>query len=116
MVNLDEVRALAMWMTWKCALLDLPYGGAKGGVTIDPHSCSESELERVTRRYTSEISHFIGPDRDIPAPDIGTNERTMAWVMDTFSVNAGQTVLGVVTGKPLELGAPAAGPAPPPTD
>jgi glutamate dehydrogenase (NAD(P)+) len=104
MVNIDEVRALAMWMTWKCALLDLPYGGAKGGVTIDPRCYSEPELERITRRYTSEISHFIGPDRDIPAPDIGTNERTMAWMMDTFSVNAGHTVLGVVTGKPLELG------------
>jgi glutamate dehydrogenase (NAD(P)+) len=104
MVSIEEVRALAMWMTWKCALLDLPYGGAKGGVTIDPHAYSEPELERVTRRYTSEISHFIGPDRDIPAPDIGTNERTMAWIMDTFSVNAGHTVLGVVTGKPLELG------------
>ncbi|GAA4186108.1 Glu/Leu/Phe/Val dehydrogenase [Gryllotalpicola kribbensis] len=104
MVNIDEVRALAMWMTWKCALLNVPYGGAKGGVTIDPRAYSTAELERVTRRYTSEISHFIGPDRDIPAPDIGTDEQTMAWMLDTFSVAAGHTVLGVVTGKPLELG------------
>ncbi|MGO2660521.1 Glu/Leu/Phe/Val family dehydrogenase [Mycetocola reblochoni] len=103
-VNLDEVRALAMWMTWKSALLDLPYGGAKGGVAIDPRGHTLGELERVTRRYTSEIAGFIGPDRDIPAPDIGTDERTMAWMMDTFSVGAGHTVLGVVTGKPLELG------------
>lgn len=104
MVDLDEVRALAMWMTWKCALLNLPYGGAKGGVAIDPHTHSPAELERVTRRYTSEIAHFIGPDRDIPAPDVGTNERTMAWMMDTFSVASGHTVLGVVTGKPMSVG------------
>ncbi|TWH01759.1 glutamate dehydrogenase (NAD(P)+) [Nocardioides sp. J9] len=103
-VNLDEVRALAMWMTWKCALLDVPYGGAKGGVTIDPRLYSRSELERVTRRYTSEISPLIGPQIDIPAPDIGTDEATMAWVMDTYSVSRGHTVLGVVTGKPLPLG------------
>ncbi|MEA5122017.1 MAG: Glu/Leu/Phe/Val dehydrogenase [Propionibacterium sp.] len=103
-VNLDEVRALAMWMTWKCALLNVPYGGAKGGVTIDPRQYSAAELERVTRRYTSEISNFIGPDRDIPAPDIGTDEQTMAWMMDTFSVNAGYTVLGAVTGKPMAIG------------
>lgn len=103
-VNLDEVRALAMWMTWKCALLNVPYGGAKGGVTIDPREFSPSELERVTRRYTSEISNFIGPDRDIPAPDIGTDEQTMAWMMDTFSTSAGYTVLGVVTGKPMAVG------------
>lgn len=103
-VTLDEVRALAMWMTWKCALLDVPYGGAKGGVCIDPRTHSDAELERVTRRYTSEISPLIGPERDIPAPDIGTDERTMAWMMDTFSAQKGHTVLGVTTGKPLALG------------
>ncbi|MEB0303365.1 Glu/Leu/Phe/Val dehydrogenase dimerization domain-containing protein, partial [Mucilaginibacter sp. 5C4] len=91
-VTLDEVRALAMWMTWKCALLDVPYGGAKGGVTIDPREFSLPELERVTRRYTSEILPIIGPEKDIPAPDIGTDERTMAWMMDTYSVNVGYTV------------------------
>ena len=103
-VDLDEVRALAMWMTWKCALLDVPYGGAKGGVRIDPRRYSPSELERVTRRYTSEILPVIGPDKDIPAPDIGTDERTMAWMMDTYSVSCGYTVPGVVTGKPIALG------------
>jgi glutamate dehydrogenase (NAD(P)+) len=103
-VTLDEVRALAMWMTWKCALLDVPYGGAKGGVTIDPRLYSTAELERVTRRYTSEIIPLIGPERDIPAPDIGTDEQTMAWLMDTYSVNCGHTVLGVATGKPISLG------------
>jgi glutamate dehydrogenase (NAD(P)+) len=103
-VTLDEVRALAMWMTWKCALLDVPYGGAKGGIRIDPRHYSRAELERVTRRYTSEISPLIGPERDIPAPDIGTDEDTMAWVMDTYSVQQGHTVLGVATGKPISLG------------
>ncbi|SEB09472.1 Glu/Leu/Phe/Val family dehydrogenase [Leifsonia sp. 21MFCrub1.1] len=103
-VTLDEVRALAMWMTWKCALVDIPYGGAKGGITIDPRAHSEAELERVTRRYTSEILPIIGPERDIPAPDIGTSEKTMAWIMDTYSVATGYTVPGVVTGKPLALG------------
>ncbi len=103
-VNLDEVRALAMWMTWKCALLDVPYGGAKGGVAIEPRDHSESELERVTRRYTSEILPIIGPEMDIPAPDIGTNEQTMAWMMDTYSATQGHTVPGVVTGKPISLG------------
>ena len=103
-VHLDEVRALAMWMTWKCALLDVPYGGAKGGIRIDPASYSVAELERVTRRYTSEISPLIGPETDIPAPDIGTDEQTMAWLMDTYSVGQGRTVLGVVTGKPIALG------------
>ena len=103
-VNLDEVRALAMWMTWKCALVDVPYGGAKGGVRIDPRNYSQAELERVTRRYTSEISPLIGPERDIPAPDIGTDENTMAWLMDTYSVQQGHTVLGVTTGKPVALG------------
>jgi glutamate dehydrogenase (NAD(P)+) len=103
-VDLDEVRALAMWMTWKCALMELPYGGAKGGVTIDPSRYSTAELERVTRRYTSEILPVIGPTRDIPAPDIGTDEHTMAWMMDTYSVASGYTVLGAVTGKPVSLG------------
>ena len=103
-VNLDEVRALAMWMTWKCALVDIPYGGAKGGVTIDPSIHSNAEIERVTRRYASELADFIGPERDIPAPDIGTDEQAMAWVMDTISTNRGFTVPGAATGKPLALG------------
>ncbi|MFF2277753.1 Glu/Leu/Phe/Val dehydrogenase [Agromyces sp. NPDC058126] len=103
-VDIDEVRALAMWMTWKCALLDVPYGGAKGGIAIDPREHSKAELERVTRRYTSEILPIIGPERDIPAPDIGTDEQTMAWIMDTYSVNSGFTVPGIVTGKPIALG------------
>jgi glutamate dehydrogenase (NAD(P)+) len=103
-VDLDEVRALAMWMAWKCALIDVPYGGAKGGINIDPRKHSQQELERVTRRYTSEILPIIGPDQDIPAPDIGTNEQTMAWMMDTYSVSQGHTVPGVVTGKPISLG------------
>ncbi len=103
-VTLDEVRALAMWMTWKCALLDVPFGGAKGGVRVDPRSYSKRELERLTRRYTSEILPLVGPDRDIPAPDIGTDEQTMAWYMDTYSVSQGHTVLSCVTGKPVGLG------------
>lgn len=103
-VDIDEVRALAMWMTWKSALLDLPYGGAKGGVQIDPTKYSPAELERVTRRYTSELMPILGPDQDIPAPDMGTDEHTMAWIMDTMSVAQGHTVLSSVTGKPLELG------------
>lgn len=103
-VDLDEVRALAMWMTWKCALVDVPYGGAKGGVAIEPRDHSQRELERVTRRYTSEIAPIIGPEVDIPAPDIGTNEQTMAWMMDTYSALVGHTVQGVVTGKPVGLG------------
>lgn len=103
-VNLGEVTALAMWMTWKCALVGLPFGGAKGGVRIDPSSLSAAELQRVTRRYTSEIIDVIGPDRDIPAPDMGTNEQTMAWMMDTFSQQRGHTEPAVVTGKPVELG------------
>jgi glutamate dehydrogenase (NAD(P)+) len=103
-VDIDEVRALAMWMTWKCALMDLPYGGAKGGVAIDPRAYSTAELERVTRRFTSEILPILGPERDIPAPDIGTDEQTMAWMMDTFSVARGYTVSGSVTGKPVALG------------
>lgn len=103
-VDIDEVRALAMLMTWKVALFNLPYGGAKGGVVIDPRNYSEAELERVTRRYTSEILPIIGPDTDIPAPDVGTNSQQMAWMMDTYSVASGHTVLGVVTGKPVEMG------------
>ena len=103
-VDLDEVRALAMWMTWKCALLDVPYGGAKGGVRIDPRNYSQTELERVTRRYTSELIPILGPEKDIPAPDMGTDEQTMAWMMDTYSVAVGHTVPSVVTGKPISLG------------
>lgn len=103
-VDIDEVRALAMWMTWKCGIVDLPYGGAKGGVAIDPRDYSTAELERVTRRYTSEIMPMIGPDTDVMAPDMGTDEQTMAWVMDTYSVNRGYTIPAVVTGKPLAVG------------
>lgn len=103
-VELGEVAALAMWMSWKCALTNLPYGGAKGGVNCDPRKLSVAELERVTRRYTQEIISFIGPQVDIPAPDMGTNEQTMAWMMDTYSVHMGYTVPGVVTGKPVLLG------------
>ena len=103
-VELGEVAALAMWMSWKCALTNLPYGGAKGGVNCDPRKLSLTELERVTRRYTQEIISFIGPQVDIPAPDMGTNEQTMAWMMDTYSVHMGYTVPGVVTGKPVLLG------------
>ncbi len=103
-VDIDEVRALAMWMTWKCAVVDVPYGGAKGGVTIDPRQHSTQELERVTRRYTSEIMPIIGPERDIMAPDIGTTEQTMAWIMDTYSVSQGYTIPGVTTGKPVAVG------------
>jgi glutamate dehydrogenase (NAD(P)+) len=103
-VTLDEVKALAMWMTWKCSLMGLPFGGAKGGVTCDPKSMSRGELERMTRRFTSEIINEIGPEKDIPAPDVGTNASTMAWIFDTFSMNKGHSVLGVVTGKPLTIG------------
>jgi glutamate dehydrogenase (NAD(P)+) len=102
--DLDEVRALAMWMTWKCALIGIPYGGAKGGVAVDPRLLSRNELERVTRRYASEIIPIIGPEKDIPAPDVGTDEQTMAWIMDTYSMHSGYTVTGVVTGKPVSLG------------
>lgn len=102
--DIHEVTALAMWMTWKCALVGIPYGGAKGGVAVDPASLSTRELERVTRRYVNEIMPIIGPDRDIPAPDVGTDEQTMAWIMDTYSINAGRPVPGVVTGKPTILG------------
>jgi glutamate dehydrogenase (NAD(P)+) len=103
-VTLDEVRALAMWMTWKCALVGLPYGGAKGGVAVDPHSLSLRENEGLTRRFTTEISPIIGPETDIPAPDMGTNAQTMAWMMDTYSMHRGHTVTGVVTGKPPAIG------------
>jgi len=103
-VHLGEVTALAMWMTWKCALIGLPFGGAKGGVRIDPQKLSRTELQRITRRYTMEIIEMIGPDRDIPAPDMGTDERTMAWMMDTYSGQKGFAVPGVVTGKPVEIG------------
>jgi glutamate dehydrogenase (NAD(P)+) len=103
-IDLDETVALAMLMTWKCALANLPYGGAKGGVAINPKTLSMTENERLTRRYTSEILPIIGPERDIPAPDVGTDERNMAWMMDTYSVNAGFSVPGVVTGKPIVLG------------
>ncbi len=103
-VCLDEVRALATWMTMKCAVMNLPFGGAKGGVICNPKEMSKGELERLTRRFTSEISIIIGPDRDIPAPDVYTNPQTMAWIMDTYSMNKGYSTLGVVTGKPLDVG------------
>ncbi len=103
-MDLDEVRALAMWMTWKCAIVNIPFGGAKGGVICDPRTLSACELERLTRRYTSEISLIIGPSTDIPAPDMGTNAQTMAWMMDTYSMTQGHTVPAVVTGKPVEIG------------
>jgi glutamate dehydrogenase (NAD(P)+) len=103
-VSLDEVRALAAWMTWKCAVVNIPFGGAKGGVICDPAVLSEGELERITRRYTAEILDFIGPERDVPAPDMNTNEQTMAWIMDTYSMHKRHTVTAVVTGKPFDLG------------
>src|SRR5437016_12411842 len=103
-VSLGECAALAMWMTWKCALLRLPYGGAKGGVRCDPHALSLGELQRLTRRYTSELLRFIGPQEDIPAPDMATNEQTMAWMMDTYSMQKGYAVPEIVTGKPIALG------------
>jgi glutamate dehydrogenase (NAD(P)+) len=102
-VTLDEVRALAAWMTWKCAVVNIPFGGAKGGVICDPSQMSRGELERLTRRYTAELIDFIGPERDVPAPDMNTNEQTMAWVMDTYSMHARHTVTAVVTGKPIDL-------------
>ncbi|RME55423.1 MAG: Glu/Leu/Phe/Val dehydrogenase [Caldilineae bacterium] len=103
-VTLDECRALAMWMSWKCALMELPYGGAKGGVIVDPKTLSERELRALTRRYTAEISLMIGPEMDIPAPDVGTNAQIMAWMMDTFSMHKGYSVPAVATGKPLSIG------------
>ncbi|HEU5349880.1 MAG TPA: Glu/Leu/Phe/Val dehydrogenase, partial [Ktedonobacterales bacterium] len=103
-VSLDEIRALAMWMTWKCAVVDIPFGGAKGGVIVDPRQLSNKEIERLTRRYATEISVLIGPTSDIPAPDVNTNAQTMAWIMDTYSMHAGYSVPAVVTGKPLAIG------------
>ena len=103
-VTIDEVKALAMWMTWKCAVVNIPFGGAKGGITVDPKKLSESENERLTRRYTSEISILLGHDKDIPAPDVYTTPQHMAWIMDTFSMTQGFSTLGVVTGKPIQLG------------
>jgi glutamate dehydrogenase (NAD(P)+) len=103
-VTLDEVRALASWMTWKCAVVNIPFGGAKGGVICDPKNMSQGELERMTRRYTAEIIEFLGPEKDVPAPDVNTNEQTMAWIMDTYSMHMRQTVTAVVTGKPLTIG------------
>ena len=103
-VTLDEVRALAAWMTWKCAVVNIPFGGAKGGVICDPTLLSQAELEKITRRYTAEIIEFIGPERDVPAPDMNTNDQTMAWIMDTYSMHTRHTVTAVVTGKPLDLG------------
>ncbi len=103
-VTLDEVRALAAWMTWKCAVVNIPFGGAKGGVICDPRQMSSRELERLTRRYTSDLMDFIGPERDVPAPDMNTNEQVMAWMMDTYSMHMRHTVTAVVTGKPIEIG------------
>ncbi|HEY8198693.1 MAG TPA: Glu/Leu/Phe/Val dehydrogenase [Candidatus Limnocylindrales bacterium] len=103
-VTLDEVKALAMWMTWKCAVVGIPYGGGKGGVVVDPKKLSMREIEGLTRRFATEISVLIGPERDIPAPDVNTNAQTMAWIMDTYSMHVGYTVPGVVTGKPVSLG------------
>src|SRR5271154_4708690 len=103
-VSLDEVRALATWMTWKGAVVNIPFGGAKGGVICDPRKMTRGELERLTRSSTAELANWIGPERDIPAPDVGTNEQTMAWVMDTYAMHVGQATTAVVTGKPIELG------------
>ena len=103
-VSLDEVKALAMWMTWKCAVVGIPYGGGKGGVIVDPKKLSQKELEGLTRRFATEIEVLIGPERDIPAPDVNTNAQVMAWIMDTYSMHQGHTVPGVVTGKPISLG------------
>ncbi|HLJ86514.1 MAG TPA: Glu/Leu/Phe/Val dehydrogenase [Candidatus Angelobacter sp.] len=103
-VTLDEVRALASWMTWKCAVVNIPFGGAKGGIIVDPKKLSQAELEKLTRRYTAELIEFIGPEKDVPAPDMNTNEQTMAWMMDTYSMHMRQTVTAVVTGKPINIG------------
>jgi len=103
-VTLDEVRALASWMTWKCAVVNIPFGGAKGGVICDPKKLSMTELEKITRRYTAELFEFLGPEKDVPAPDVGTNEQVMAWMMDTYSMHMRQTVTAVVTGKPVNMG------------
>ena len=103
-VTLDEIRALAAWMTWKCAVVNIPFGGAKGGVICDPSKLSRGELERITRRYTAELSEWLGPERDVPAPDVGSDEQVMAWVMDTYAMHVRHATTAVVTGKPLELG------------
>ncbi|MBY0395602.1 MAG: glutamate dehydrogenase, partial [Thermoleophilia bacterium] len=103
-VSIDEVKALAMWMTWKCAVVGIPYGGGKGGVIVDPKQLSMRELEALTRRFFTEIEVLVGPEKDIPAPDVNTNAQIMAWMMDTYSMHAGYTVPGVVTGKPISLG------------
>ncbi len=103
-VSLDEVKALSAWMTWKCAVVNVPFGGGKGGIICNPQQMSQGELERLTRRYTAELIDFIGPDKDVPAPDMNTNEQTMAWIMDTYSMHARHTVTAVVTGKPVALG------------
>src|SRR5713101_1222091 len=103
-VTLDEVRALASWMTWKCAVTNIPFGGGKGGIICDPMLLSPGELERMTRRYTAQLYEFIGPEIDVPAPDMNTNEQTMAWIMDTYSMRSGHTQTAVVTGKPIDLG------------
>ncbi|HEX5434193.1 MAG TPA: Glu/Leu/Phe/Val dehydrogenase dimerization domain-containing protein, partial [Candidatus Angelobacter sp.] len=100
-VTLDEVRALASWMTWKCAVVNIPFGGAKGGIIVDPKKLTSTELERLTRRYTAELIEFLGPEKDVPAPDMNTNEQIMAWMMDTYSMHMRQTVTSVVTGKPI---------------
>ena len=102
-VSLDEVKALAAWMTWKCAVVNIPFGGAKGGVICDPTTLSVSELERITRRYTASLMDILGPESDIPAPDVNTNERIMAWIMDTYSMHQRHPVTAVVTGKPVEM-------------
>src|SRR4030088_3395804 len=103
-VSIDEVRALATWMTWKCAVVNIPFGGAKGGIICDPRKMSRGELERMTRRYTAELANWLGPEKDVPAPDVGTGEQTMAWVMDTYAMHLGQATTAVVTGKPIEMG------------
>jgi glutamate dehydrogenase (NAD(P)+) len=103
-VTLDEVRALASWMTWKCAVVNIPFGGAKGGIIVDPKKLTLGELEKLTRRYTAELIEFLGPEKDVPAPDVNTNEQTMAWMMDTYSMHMRQTVTAVVTGKPINIG------------
>lgn len=103
-VTLDEVRALASWMTWKCAVVNIPFGGAKGGIIVDPKKLTSTELERLTRRYTAELIEFLGPEKDVPAPDMNTNEQIMAWMMDTYSMHMRQTVTAVVTGKPINIG------------
>jgi glutamate dehydrogenase (NAD(P)+) len=103
-VTLDEVRALASWMTWKCAVVNIPFGGAKGGIIVDPKKLSNAELEKLTRRYTAELIEFLGPEKDVPAPDVNTNEQIMAWMMDTYSMHMRQTVTAIVTGKPINIG------------